>query len=105
VHSVIRPFAGQLGWLVTVRPSNGGYGALGQMIADLTGQSYPGAVGRLVLEPLGMSGSWFPDAWPGRGMNPVIGLDRGDVNVAQTNRRVTIESVNGRVRHSVAGED
>ena len=181
-----------------VRPSDGGYGALGQMIADLTGQAYPGAVGRLVLEPLGMGGSWFPDAWPGRGMNPVtgyrladgsfapapervgavqafaglwttatdlvrfglawssllpgelarealrpqavrrpapghigfgwminsdrgvagmaghgpgadaslvIGLDRGDVNVALTNRSVTIESVNGRVRRSVAGED
>jgi hypothetical protein len=31
----------------------------------------------------------------------VIGLDRGDVYVALTNRRVTIESVNGRVRRSV----
>jgi hypothetical protein len=34
----------------------------------------------------------------------VIGLDRGDVTVAMTNRRVTIESVNGRVRRSISEE-
>jgi CubicO group peptidase (beta-lactamase class C family) len=43
-----------------VRPSNGGYAALGQLIADVTGSPYPGAAARLVLEPLGMSGSSFP---------------------------------------------
>jgi len=192
----VMPGNGQRG---VVRTSDAGYGALGQMIADLTGHPYPGAVDRLVLEPLGMSGSWFPDAWPDSGLNAVtgyrladdgsfapapervgavqayaglwatatdlvrfglawssllpgelarealrpqavrrpapghvglgwminsdrgvagmaghgpgahaslvIGLDRGDVYVALTNRSVTIESVNGRVRRSVAGED
>jgi CubicO group peptidase (beta-lactamase class C family) len=43
-----------------VRPSNGGYAALGQLVADVTGSPYAGAAGRLVLEPLGMSGSSFP---------------------------------------------
>jgi CubicO group peptidase (beta-lactamase class C family) len=38
----------------------GGYAALGQLIADVTGASYADAVTRLVLEPLGMSGSSFP---------------------------------------------
>ena len=46
------------------RYSNGGYGALGQMISDLTGWPYPEAAGRLVLEPLGMTRSSFPAAWP-----------------------------------------
>jgi CubicO group peptidase (beta-lactamase class C family) len=43
-----------------VRPSNGGYAALGQLVADVTGLPYAGAATRLVLEPLGMSGSSFP---------------------------------------------
>jgi hypothetical protein len=34
--------------------------------------------------------------WPGANASLVIGLGRGHVNVALTNRRVTIESVNGR---------
>lgn len=40
--------------------SNGGYGALGQLIADVTGQGYAEAATRLVLQPLGMTNSWFP---------------------------------------------
>jgi CubicO group peptidase (beta-lactamase class C family) len=43
-----------------VRPSNGGYAALGQLIADVTGLPYASAAARLVLGPLGMSGSSFP---------------------------------------------
>ena len=43
-----------------VRPSNGGYAALGQLIADVTGSPYAAAAAALVLEPLGMSGSSFP---------------------------------------------
>ena len=45
----------------TVRPSNGGYAVLGQLIADVTGQPYDRAATRLVLDPLGMRDSHFPD--------------------------------------------
>jgi CubicO group peptidase (beta-lactamase class C family) len=43
-----------------VRPSNGGYAVLGQLIADVTGMPYARAVTRLVLDPLGMRDSRFP---------------------------------------------
>jgi CubicO group peptidase (beta-lactamase class C family) len=43
-----------------LRPNNGGYAVLGQLIADVTGMSYPDAVARLVLDPLGMTRSAFP---------------------------------------------
>jgi CubicO group peptidase (beta-lactamase class C family) len=46
--------------------SNGGYAALGQLIGDLTGESYPDVATRLVLEPLAMTSSFFPAAWPQR---------------------------------------
>ena len=53
----------------TLRPSNGGYGVLGQLIADVTGLPYADAAARLVLGPLGMRGSRFPataaDVGPG----------------------------------------
>jgi CubicO group peptidase (beta-lactamase class C family) len=41
-----------------------GYAALGQLIAGVTGLPYPDAAARLVLEPLGMSESSFPQSWP-----------------------------------------
>ncbi len=47
------------------RHSDGGYAALGQLAADLTGVPYAEAAARLVLRPLGMSGSAFPAGWPG----------------------------------------
>jgi CubicO group peptidase (beta-lactamase class C family) len=47
--------------------SNGGYALLGQLIADVTGGSYPDAATGLVLGPLGMSGSSFPAMWPADG--------------------------------------
>jgi CubicO group peptidase (beta-lactamase class C family) len=47
--------------------SNGGYALLGQLIADVTGGSYPDAATGLVLGPLGMSGSSFPATWPATG--------------------------------------
>jgi len=50
-----------------VASSHGGYAALGQLIADVTGLSYPDAAARLVLEPLGMAGSAFPARWPDTG--------------------------------------
>ena len=61
------------------RFSDGGYAALGQLIADVTGLPYADAATRLVLEPLGMSGSWFPDSWPGNGAGAVTGMDDGPV--------------------------
>ena len=44
----------------TLRPSNGGYGVLGQLIADVTGLPYADAAARLVLGPLGLRDSRFP---------------------------------------------
>jgi CubicO group peptidase (beta-lactamase class C family) len=56
----------------------GGYAALGQLIADVTGWSYPDAAGRLVLDPLGMGGSWFPARWPEAGSDSVTGYEVAD---------------------------
>ena len=47
--------------------SNGGYALLGQLIAEVTGSSYPEAATGLVLGPLGMGGSSFPATWPATG--------------------------------------
>jgi CubicO group peptidase (beta-lactamase class C family) len=58
-----------------VRPSNGGYAVLGQLVADVTGSPYPEAVTRLVLEPLGMSGSSFPTRSADLGPDAVTGYD------------------------------
>ncbi len=44
--------------------SHVGYAVLGQLIADLTGTSFAQAATRLVLEPLGMADSWFPERAP-----------------------------------------
>lgn len=59
----------------TFSPGGGGYAALGQLIADVTGSSYPDAAARLVLGPLGMSGSWFPARWPQAGSDAVTGYE------------------------------
>ena len=56
-----------------VRPSNGGYAVLGQLIADVSGSLYADVVTRLVLEPLGMSGSWFPTRTADLGPDAVTG--------------------------------
>jgi len=57
----------------------GGYAALGALIADISGSPYPQAAARLVLDPLGMSGSSFPERWPAAGERAVGGhrLDDG----------------------------
>ena len=47
--------------------SNGGYALLGQLIADMTGSTFPEAAASLVLGPLGMSSSSFPASWPATG--------------------------------------
>jgi len=41
------------------RPSNGGIGVLGQIVADVSGSAFAAAASRLVLEPLGMTESSF----------------------------------------------
>jgi CubicO group peptidase (beta-lactamase class C family) len=58
-----------------VRPSNGGYAVLGQLIADVTGSPYPDAVTRLVLEPLGMNDSSFPTRTADIGPDAVTGYN------------------------------
>jgi CubicO group peptidase (beta-lactamase class C family) len=58
-----------------VRPSNGGYAVLGQLVADVTGSPYAEAVTRLVLEPLGMTGSSFPARSADLGSDAVTGYD------------------------------
>jgi CubicO group peptidase (beta-lactamase class C family) len=58
-----------------VRPSNGGYAVLGQLIADVTSSPYADAVTRLVLEPLGMNDSSFPARTADIGPDAVTGYD------------------------------
>lgn len=48
----------------TITQGFGGYAALGALIADVSGSPFPQAAARLVLDPLGMSGSSFPERWP-----------------------------------------
>jgi CubicO group peptidase (beta-lactamase class C family) len=80
-----------------VRPSNGGYAVLGQLIADVTGSPYADAVTRLVLDPLGMNGSWFPARSADLGPDAVTGYDltpRGTF-VPVPGRLCTIPAVGG----------
>ncbi len=51
--------------------SNGGYAALGQLIEDITGAGYREVATRIVLEPLGMTSSFFPESWPSAGPDTV----------------------------------
>lgn len=48
----------------TVTGGHSGYAVLGALTADITGSPYPQAAARLVLDPLGMTGSSFPGRWP-----------------------------------------
>jgi CubicO group peptidase (beta-lactamase class C family) len=57
------------------RPSNGGFAVLGQLIADVTGVPYAEAVTRLVLEPLGLTGSSFPARPADLGPDAVAGYN------------------------------
>jgi CubicO group peptidase (beta-lactamase class C family) len=80
-----------------VRPSNGGYAVLGQLIADVTGSPYADAVTRLVLEPLGMDGSSFPARSADLGPDAVTGYDLTPEGtfVAVPARLCTIPAVGG----------
>jgi len=53
----------------------GDYAALWQLIADVTGSDYAAAVTRLVLGPLGMTGSSFPAGWPHEDPDAVTGYE------------------------------
>jgi CubicO group peptidase (beta-lactamase class C family) len=53
----------------------GDYAALGQLIADVTGSDYATAVTRLVLDPLGMTGSSLPASWPHEDPDAVTGYE------------------------------
>jgi CubicO group peptidase (beta-lactamase class C family) len=57
--TVTGPVLGCDGPRGVLRPSNGGYAVLGQLIADVTGMEYAEAASRLVLEPLGLSPALF----------------------------------------------
>ena len=66
-HRLTGPVVERNGPRGTFSYSNGGYALLGQLIADMTGSTYPEAAAGLVLGPLGMSGSSFPASWPADG--------------------------------------
>ncbi|MFG1708086.1 serine hydrolase domain-containing protein [Nonomuraea sp. M3C6] len=62
--SVTGPVAACGGPRGTFAYGHGGYALLGQLIADVTASRYEDAATRMVLEPLGMSASWFPRSRP-----------------------------------------
>jgi CubicO group peptidase (beta-lactamase class C family) len=64
--SLVGPVMACSGPRGTARYSVGGYAALGQLIADVTGARYQDAAESLVLRPLGLTGSSFPVSWPER---------------------------------------
>jgi CubicO group peptidase (beta-lactamase class C family) len=58
-----------------VHPSNGGLAVLGQLVADVTGMRYADAAARLVLDPLNLSESTFPERAADLGPRPVTGYN------------------------------
>jgi CubicO group peptidase (beta-lactamase class C family) len=75
----------------------GGYAALGALIADVTGSPYPQAAARLVLNPLGMTGSSFPGRWPAADERAVSGyrLDDGGAFVPASTEVGTVPAILG----------
>jgi CubicO group peptidase (beta-lactamase class C family) len=73
--SIIGPVVACGGPRGTVRPSNGGYAVLGQLIADITGVPYAQAAAELVLDPLGLAGSSFPARPADLGPDAVTGYN------------------------------
>ncbi|MCI2422539.1 beta-lactamase family protein [Saccharopolyspora sp. K220] len=62
--SVTGPVAACSGTRGTFAYGHGEYALLGQLIADVTASRYEQAATRMVLEPLGMTNSWFPHSCP-----------------------------------------
>ena len=80
---------------VVGKAADSAYEALGQLIAHVTQSAYTDAVTRLVLEPLGMSGSSFP-SWPGSGTDAVTGYQvTDDIALAPVSRSRAIPAANG----------
>jgi CubicO group peptidase (beta-lactamase class C family) len=86
------------------RFSDGGYAALGQLIADVTGLPYADAATRLVLEPLGDERLVVPGQLARQRCRCGHRHGRWPGHLALTNRRITIEPVIGQVRHSISRE-
>ncbi|HEX6354905.1 serine hydrolase domain-containing protein [Actinophytocola sp.] len=66
--SVTGPVAACGGTPGTYAYGHGEYAMLGQLITDVTGSRYEDVAARWVLEPLGMSTSWFPTEPPTTGV-------------------------------------
>jgi CubicO group peptidase (beta-lactamase class C family) len=74
--------------------SNGGYAALGQLIADVSGVPYADAATRLVLRPLAMGDSWYPVRWPD-GPDVVTGYGLADRAFRATTGICTLPAAGG----------
>ena len=73
----VLPCGGPRGIMARPGRHGGGYAALGQLIADVTGSGYATAAARLVLGPLGMTSSTFPASWPHEDPDAVTGYEPG----------------------------
>ena len=73
----VLPCGGPRGIMAKPGRHGGGYAALGQLIADVTGSDYATAAARLVLGPLGMTSSTFPASWPHEDPDAVTGYEPG----------------------------
>jgi CubicO group peptidase (beta-lactamase class C family) len=73
--TVTGPLLGCGGPRGVVRPSNGGTAALGQLVADVTGQPFPVAAQELVLSPLEMTGASYPTSAATLGPRAVTAYD------------------------------
>jgi CubicO group peptidase (beta-lactamase class C family) len=81
----------------TLRPGNGAFAVLGQLIADITGLSYPDAVTRLVLQPLGIGSASFPASSAEIGPDAITGYDvtrDGDLTPVPA-KVATIQAIGG----------
>jgi CubicO group peptidase (beta-lactamase class C family) len=92
-HPGLPPEADRVRCPAAVRPSNGGYAVLGQLIADVCGAPYADAATRLVLAPLGLSGSSFPASAADLGPDAVTGYH---ANPGGTFTPVPAETVSAR---------
>ncbi|AZQ72655.1 amino acid adenylation domain-containing protein [Streptomyces luteoverticillatus] len=69
--AVTAPVRGELLPGTVFRKSGSHYAVLEQVLTDVTGESFPELIRDLVLEPLGMTGSSFDQAFPERSGRPV----------------------------------
>lgn len=95
--SVTGPVVSCSGPRGTVRPSNGGYAVLGQLVGDVTGVPYAEAATELVLEPLGLASCSFPARSADLGPDAVTGYNANPDGTFTPVREVicTIPAVGG----------